>query len=89
MLGVHEKREIKTMENWKRLATDMNHQRQVNLSMIDCGLERVVIWQEIKLEIETEITDLLNGMFLERDPVKEVLLGNAQNCLKNGILNVL
>lgn len=34
------RREIKTMENLKRLAPDM---RQVNLSIIDCGLERVVI----------------------------------------------
>lgn len=41
-----------------------------------CGFGRIAIWQELKGETGTAVASMLNELFLERGPFKEVLINN-------------
>lgn len=72
---VHEPGRISVESDWKRLAVDVTHYRhQLYLSLLDCGPGRVAIWRELRAENAEEIAGILNGIFLERGPVEEVLM---------------
>ena len=74
----HEKGEIGVRDNWKRLAIDVTHYRQVPyLSIVDCGPGRFAIWRELKRETAECIAAVMEEIFLERGPVDEVLMDNA------------
>ena len=74
----HEKGEIGARDNWKRLAIDVTHYRQVPyLSIVDCGPGRFAIWRELKRETAECIAAVMEEIFLERGPVDEVLMDNA------------
>lgn len=74
----HNKGEIGTEENWKRLAIDVTHYRQaLYLTMVDCGPGRFAIWRELRRETADCVTTLLNEVFLERGPVDELLMDNS------------
>ncbi|XP_029642717.1 uncharacterized protein LOC115217217 [Octopus sinensis] len=73
----HEQGNLSVEHNWKRLAVDVTHYRQgIYLSMVDCGSGRLVIWRELRTGITDEIAQILNGIFLERGPVEELLMDN-------------
>ena len=75
---VHEAGEICVNENWKRLALDVTHYRsKLYLTMVDCGPGRLAIWKELGAESADNIGRVLNGVFLERGPVDEVLTDNG------------
>ena len=51
----HEKGKLHVAENWKLLAIDITHYHyKPYLSMIDCGLGKVVIWPRIRKETAKE-----------------------------------
>lgn len=75
---VHHRGELGVRENWKRLAVDVTHYRQVAyLSIIDCGPGRLAIWKELKRESAECIASVVDNLFLERGPADELLLDNA------------
>eukprot|EP00794_Sanderia_malayensis_P013419 gene13419-14795_t len=74
----HNKGEIGNAKNWKRLAIDVTHYRQIPyLTMIDCGPSRFAIWKQISGETAREISGVLNEVSLERGPVDQVLMDNS------------
>ena len=74
----HEKGEIGVKDNWKRLAIDVTHHRQVAyLSIVNCGPGQFAIWKELGWESADCIASVLNDIFLERGPVEELLMDNA------------
>lgn len=74
----HEVGQIGVNGNWRRLAVDVTHYRQVPyLSMVDCGPGRFAIWRELQRENAECIVAMLEEVFLERGPVEEVLMDNA------------
>ncbi|XP_076043781.1 uncharacterized protein LOC143026882 [Oratosquilla oratoria] len=74
----HATGELNVEENWRRLAVDVEHYRRGRyLSMVDCGLGRFAVWQELKTETGEEIARVVNEIFLERGPVDEVLMDNS------------
>ena len=74
----HERGEIGIRDNWKRLAIDVTHYRQIPyLSMVDCGPGRFAVWRELRRETAECIASELEEVFLERGPVEEVLMDNA------------
>ena len=70
--------EVSVKENWKRIAIDVTHYRQVPyLSVVDCGPSRFAIWKELNSENAQEIATLLEEIFYERGPVDEILMDNG------------
>ena len=75
---VHEMGEVSVGDNWKRLAIDVTHYRQLPyLSIVDCGPSRIAIWRELRRETAEEIATALESIFFERGPVDEVLMDNS------------
>ena len=76
--STHHAGELSINENWTRLAIDVTHYRQLPyLSVVDCGPSRFAIWKELSTENAREISMMLEGIFLERGPVEEVLMDNS------------
>ena len=74
----HEAGEIRVQDTWKRLAVDVTHYRQLPyLTMVDCGPSRIAIWRELRAETAANVAEILDGIFLERGPVDELLLDNS------------
>lgn len=70
--------EICVKDNWKRLAIDVTHYRQLPyLTIVDCGPSRYATWKELRRETAESIVARLNELFLERGPVEELLMDNA------------
>ena len=64
--------------NWRKLALDVTHYYHgLYLSMMDCGSGLVAIWRGLWSESAEEISRMLHEIFLERDPVDEVLMDNG------------
>ena len=77
--SVHTPGELGVSETWERLAIDTTHYRGLPyLTMVDCGPGRFVIWKELRGETAREICDILEIIFCERGPVREILMDNAQ-----------
>lgn len=75
---VHSKGELSVQQNWKRLAIDVTHYRQVPyLSVVDCGPGRYAIWRKLRREDAEAISDELESIFYERGPVDELLLDKS------------
>lgn len=75
---VHKGGEVSVENNWRRLAVDVTHYRQIPyLSMVDCGPGRFAIWRKLKKEDAQEISAEFNNVFLERGPVDELLMDNS------------
>lgn len=75
---VHEKGEIEVTDNWRRLAIDVTHYRQMSyLSVVDCGPGRFAVWKELRKESADCVVALLNEIFFERGPAEEILVDNA------------
>lgn len=75
---VHEKGNIGTEDNWKRLAIDVTHYRNgLYLTMVDCGPGRYTMWKELARETAECIVKVLNEVFLERGPVDELMMDNS------------
>ncbi|XP_076049728.1 uncharacterized protein LOC143030464 [Oratosquilla oratoria] len=73
----HSAGELSVGEKW-RLAVNVTHHRQGRyLSMFDCGPGHFAVWQELKAETGEEIARVMSEIFLERDPVDEVLTDNS------------
>ena len=74
----HEVGNLWVDENWKRLAIDVTHYRQIPyLSVVDCGPGRFAIWRELRDETSEGIINKLEEIFYERGPVDELLMDNA------------
>ena len=74
----HEKGELHVTENWKRLAIDITRYRhELYLTMIDGGPRRIVIWRKIRAETAKEIERVVEGVFMGRGQVEEVLMDNG------------
>ena len=74
----HEPGQLNMPGNWKRLAIDVTHYRQLPyLSMVDCGPGRFAIWKKLRNETGDEMAAVLDELFLERGPVEEVLMDNG------------
>lgn len=74
----HSKGELGVKENWKRLAIDVTHYRQMlYLTIVDCGPGRFAIWKDLRYETAQLVTLILNEVFLERGPVEELLMDNS------------
>ena len=70
--------ELGVSESWHRMAVDVTHFRhKLFFTMIDCGPGRFALWREIKHETAECVTSVLNEVFEERGPVRELLLDNA------------
>ena len=75
---VHKSGVLQVGDNWKRIAVDVTHYRNgLYLSIVDCGPGRVAIWRKLRAETAVEVEGILNGIFLERGPVDEVLMDNS------------
>ena len=73
--SVHETGEIRVDRYWKRLVVDVTHSHHgLYLSMMYCGPGRVAIWMGLRSESAEEISRVI---FLERDPVDEMLMDNS------------
>ena len=70
--------EVSNDSNWKRLAVDVTHYRQLPyLSILDCGPGWFAIWRELRREDATEVAGILEDILLEREPVDEILIKNS------------
>ena len=56
----------------------MNYCNTAYLSMIDCGLDGIAIWWELRGKTGAAIAALLNKLFLERSPLEEILIDNGK-----------
>ena len=66
-----------TSENWRRLAIDVTHNRGAQyLTMVDSKPYKFAIWK-MRTGVAYEIEKTLNGFFLARGAVDEVLMGNG------------
>ena len=75
---VHEKGSLHVKENWKRLAIDVTHYKNLPyLTMVDCGPGRFAIWRALRYETANCIVQQLEEVFYERGPVDEILMDNA------------
>ena len=75
----HTAGELGVGQTWSRLAIDVTHYRGLPyLTMVDCGPGRFLIWREMRGETAVEICKVLDTLFYERGPVKELLMDNAQ-----------
>ena len=75
---VHKGGEVSIEYNWRRLAVDVTHYRNIAyLSMVDCGPGRFAIWRQLKREDAQCITAELENIFMERGPVDELLMDNS------------
>ncbi|XP_029638122.1 uncharacterized protein LOC115213326 [Octopus sinensis] len=73
----HEQGNLLVEHNWKRVAVDVRHYRQgVYLSMVDCRPGLLAIWRELRMGIANEIAQILNGIFLEKGLMEELLMDN-------------
>lgn len=69
---------LSVSEVWNRLAIDVTHHHQIPyLSIVDCGPGRFAIWRKLTRETTEFITGILDEIFLERGPVREVLMDNG------------
>ncbi|XP_029657149.1 uncharacterized protein LOC115231222, partial [Octopus sinensis] len=85
----NEQGSLSVVQNWKRLPVDVTHYRQgMYLSMVDCGPGRLAIWRELRMGITDEIAQILNGIFLERGPVEELLMDNGA-AFRSEVLRVM
>ncbi|KAG1683689.1 putative uncharacterized transposon-derived protein F52C9.6 [Nymphon striatum] len=76
---VHQPGVLSVDQDWKRLAIDVTHYRQLPyLTMIDCGPGRVALWRELSAETADIIVPILDEIFFERGPVDELLMDNAR-----------
>ncbi|XP_029642776.1 uncharacterized protein LOC115217275 [Octopus sinensis] len=74
----HEQGNLLVERNWKCLVVDVMHYHQrMYLSMVNCGPGRLAIWRELRTGIADKIAQILNGIFLERGPVEELLMDNG------------
>ena len=75
----HNGNDLSVSEDWMRLAIDVTHYHQLPyLSIVDCGPGRFAIWRKLNRETADAITEILEEIFLERGPVKEVLMDNGR-----------
>ena len=76
--NIHDPGEIGTSKNGTRLAIDITHYHGgAYLSMIDCGLGRLVIWRELHAESPSAVAEEFEKVMLEHGPVIEVIMYNG------------
>ena len=63
---IHDPGEIGTTTNWTRLAINITHYcRGANLSMINCGTGKLVVWRELHAEMAAVIAEDLEKVILK------------------------
>ena len=74
----HKSEELPVAGLWQRIAVDIVHYRsKPYLSVVDCGPSRFAVWRGLSVETVDHVSRLLNELFLEQGPVRELLMDNA------------
>ena len=74
----HKEGELSVGEHWSRVAVDVTHYQSVPyFSLVDCGPSRFAIWRRLQMENAEEIVRVVDGIFMEHGPVRQILLDNA------------
>ena len=70
--------ELQVVGLWQRIAVDIVHYRSKHyLSVVDCGPSWFAVWRGLSVETADHVARLLNEIFLERGPVRDVIMDNA------------
>lgn len=73
-----ENSELSVEETWARLASDVTHHEGVPyLTLVDCGPSRFCVWRQMRNETAETAVKLLEQIFYERGPPKELLTDNG------------
>lgn len=73
-----EKGELSVEKNWDRLAGDVTHYLgHPYLTLVDCGPSRFAIWRKLSDESAHVVSEVVQSVFREHGPPREVLLDNA------------
>ena len=70
--------ELSVDDTWTRLASDITHYGGIPyLTLIDCGPSRFSIWRQLRNETADVVIKLIEQIFYERGPPKELLTDNG------------